>query len=58
MKYLKQTLGYKGKHKKDESLKDFKEMSILIPRDKKLSKDSDLTTKEERTSKDRKVMDI
>jgi hypothetical protein len=27
MKYLKQTLGYKGKHKKDESMKDFKERS-------------------------------
>jgi hypothetical protein len=39
-------------------MKDFKEMSIPIPRDKKLSKDSDLTTDEERVSKDRKVMDI
>ena len=43
MKYLKQTLGYIGRHKKDESMKDFKEMSIPIPRDKKLLKDSDLT---------------
>jgi hypothetical protein len=39
-------------------MKDFKDMSIPIPRDKKLSKDSDLTTKEERASKDSKVMDI
>jgi hypothetical protein len=39
-------------------MKDFKEMSIPIPRDKKLRKDSDLTTGEERVSKDRKVMDI
>jgi hypothetical protein len=39
-------------------MKDFKEMSIPIPRDKKLSKDSDLTTYEERVSKDKKVMDI
>jgi hypothetical protein len=39
-------------------MKDFKEMSIPIPRDKKLSKDSDLTTEEERVSKDRKIMDI
>jgi hypothetical protein len=43
MKCLKQTLGYKGKNK-NESMKDFKEMSIQIPRDKKLPKDSDLTT--------------
>jgi hypothetical protein len=43
---------------KNESMKDFKDMSIPIPRDKKLSKDSDLTTKEERASKDSKVMDI
>ena len=33
-------------------------MSIPIPRDKKLPKDSDLTTEKERVSKDRKVMDI
>jgi hypothetical protein len=39
-------------------MNDFKEMSIPIPRDKKLSKDSDLTTEEERVSKDRKIMDI
>jgi hypothetical protein len=39
-------------------MKDFKEMSIPIPRDKKLLKDSDSTTEEERASKDRKVMDI
>jgi hypothetical protein len=39
-------------------MKDFKEMSIQIPRDKKLPKNSDLTTEEERVSKDRKVMDI
>jgi hypothetical protein len=39
-------------------MKDFKEMSIPIPRDKKLPKDSDLTTEQERVSKDRKVMDI
>jgi hypothetical protein len=39
-------------------MKDFKEMSIPIPRDKKLSKDSDLTTEEGRVSKDRKIMDI
>jgi hypothetical protein len=39
-------------------MKDLKEMSIQIPRDKKLLKDSDLTTEEERISKDRKVMDI
>jgi hypothetical protein len=39
-------------------MKDLKEMSISIPRDKKLPKDSDLTTEEERVSKDRKVMDI
>ena len=58
MKYLKQTLGYKGKHKRDESMKDFKEMSIPIPRDKKLPKDSDLTTEEEWVSKDRKIMGI
>jgi hypothetical protein len=58
MKYLKQTLGYIGRHKKDESMKDFKEMSIPIPRDKKLLKDSDLTIEEERVSKDRKIMDI
>jgi hypothetical protein len=58
MKYLKQNLGYKGKHKKDESMKDFKEMSIPIPRDKKLPKYSGLTTEEERVSKDKKVMDI
>jgi hypothetical protein len=45
MKYLKQTLGCKGKHKKDESMKDFKGMSIPIPRDNKLLKGSDLTTK-------------
>jgi hypothetical protein len=51
-------LGYKGRHKKDESMKDFKEMSIPIPRDKKLLKDSDLTTEEERVSEDRKIMDI
>jgi hypothetical protein len=44
--------------KKDESMKDFKEVSIPIPRDKKLPKDSDLTTEEERVSKDRKIMDI
>jgi hypothetical protein len=29
-----------------------------IPRDKKMSKDSDLTMEEERVSKDKKVMDI
>jgi hypothetical protein len=58
MKYLKQTLGCKGKHKKDESMKDFKEMSIPIPRVKKLPKDSDLTTEKEKVSKDRKVMNI
>jgi hypothetical protein len=45
MKYLKQTLGYKGKHKKDESMKDFKEMSIPIPRNKKLPNDSDLNNR-------------
>jgi hypothetical protein len=28
MKYLKQTLGYEGKHKKDENMQDSKEMSI------------------------------
>jgi hypothetical protein len=39
-------------------MKDFKKMSIPIPRDKKLPKDSDLTTEEERISKDRKVMGI
>jgi hypothetical protein len=39
-------------------MKDFKEMSIQIPRDKKLLKDNDLTTEEERVSKDRKAMDI
>jgi hypothetical protein len=39
-------------------MRDFKEMSIPIPRDKKLSKDSNLTTEEERVSKDRKVTDI
>jgi hypothetical protein len=39
-------------------MKDFKEMSIPIPRDKKLLKGSDLTTEEERVSKDRKVMYI
>jgi hypothetical protein len=33
-------------------------MSIPIPRDKKLPKHSDLTTEEERVSKDRKIMDI
>jgi hypothetical protein len=58
MKYFKQALGHKGRHKKYESMKDFKEMSIPIPRDKKLSKDSDLTTEEERVLKDRKVMGI
>jgi hypothetical protein len=50
-------LGYKGKHK-NESMRDFKEMSIPIPRDKKLPKDNNLTTEEERVSKDKKVMDI
>jgi hypothetical protein len=39
-------------------MRDFKEMSIPIPRDKKLSKDGDLTTEEEKVSKDRKVTDI
>jgi hypothetical protein len=39
-------------------MKDFKEMSIQIPRDKKLPTDCDLTTKEERLSKDRKLMNI
>jgi hypothetical protein len=39
-------------------MKDFKEMSIPIPRDKKLPKDNDLTTKEERVSKDKKIMGI
>jgi hypothetical protein len=39
-------------------MKDFKKMSIPIPRDKKLPKDSDLTTEEERISKDQKVMGI
>jgi hypothetical protein len=43
---------------KNESMRDFKEMSIPIPRDKKLPKESNLTTEEERVSKDRKVMDI
>jgi hypothetical protein len=43
---------------KNESMKDFKEVSIPIPRDKKLPKDGDLTTEEERVSKDRKVMEI
>jgi hypothetical protein len=33
-------------------------MSIPIPRDKKLPKDSDLTIEKERVSKDRKVMVI
>jgi hypothetical protein len=33
-------------------------MSIPIPRDKKLSKDSDLTTEKEKVSKDGKVMDM
>jgi hypothetical protein len=33
-------------------------MSIPIPRDKKLPKDSHLTTEKERVSKDRKVMVI
>jgi hypothetical protein len=37
-------------------MKDFKEMSIPIPRDKKLM--NDLTTEEKRVSKDMKVMDI
>jgi hypothetical protein len=41
-----------------KNMRDFKEMSIPIPRDKKLSKDSDLTTEKQRVSKDRKVMDI
>jgi hypothetical protein len=50
--------GYEDKHKKDESMQDFKKMSIQIPRAKKLLKDSDLTTEEERVSKDRKIMDI
>ena len=57
MKYLKQTLGCKGKYKKDESMKDFKEMSIPIPRVKKLPKDSDLTTEKGKGLK-RKVMNI
>jgi hypothetical protein len=39
-------------------MRDVKEMSIPIPRDKKLLKDSDLTKEEERVSKDRKVIDI
>ena len=39
-------------------MKDFKEVSIPIPRDKKLPKDGDLTTEEERVSKDSKIMDI
>jgi hypothetical protein len=32
-------------------MRDFKEMSIPIPRDKKLPEDSDLTIEEERVSK-------
>jgi hypothetical protein len=51
-------LGYEDKHTKDESMKDFKEMSIPIPRNKKLPKDSDLTIEEERVSNVRKIMDI
>jgi hypothetical protein len=43
---------------KNDSMRDFKEMIIPIPRDKKLSKDRDLTIEEERVSKDRKVTDI
>ena len=39
-------------------MRDFKEMSIPIPRVKKLPKDSDLTTEKEKVSKDRKVKDI
>jgi hypothetical protein len=39
-------------------MKDFKEMSIPIQRDKKLPKDGDLTIEEERVSKYRKVRDI
>jgi hypothetical protein len=33
-------------------------MSIPIPRDNKLPKDSDLTIEKERVPKDRKIMDI
>jgi hypothetical protein len=42
---------------KNKSMQDSNGTSMPIPRDKKLPKDSDLTTEEERVSKDKKVMD-
>jgi hypothetical protein len=39
-------------------MRDFKEMSIPIPRDKKLPKDRDLTIEKGKVSKNRKVMNI
>jgi hypothetical protein len=43
---------------KNKSMQDSNGTSVPRPRDKKLPKDSDLTTEEERVSKDKKVMDI
>ena len=43
---------------KNRSMQDSNGTSMPIPRDKKLPKDSDLTTEEERVSKDKKVMGI
>jgi hypothetical protein len=43
---------------KNKSMRDSNGTSMPIPTDKKLPKDSNLTTEEERVSKDKKVMDI
>ena len=45
-------------HKKYESVQDSKDTSILKPMEYKLLKDNDLTTEQERVSKDSKIMDI
>jgi hypothetical protein len=42
----------------NKSMQDCKDMSIPIPREYKLPKDSDSSTEHERVSEDRKVMDI
>ena len=43
---------------KSKSMQYYEGASIPRPREYELPKDSDLTTEEERVSKDRKVMDI
>jgi hypothetical protein len=43
---------------KNKSMQDSNGTSMPIPRDKKLPKDSDITTKEEMVSKDKRVKDI